>query len=63
MLFVDFEKAFDCVDKEVLWNILRAYVIPAKYVQILGLESCIEEQSAKSMLTETSLISDKLTLG
>jgi len=26
--FIDFEKAFDCISKEVLWRLLRHYEIP-----------------------------------
>ena len=29
--FVDFEKAFDSVDRDVLWKLLRHYGIPEKY--------------------------------
>ena len=28
MVFVDFEKAFDSIDQEVLWKILRHYGVP-----------------------------------
>ena len=28
MVFVDFEKAFDSIDREVLWKILRHYGVP-----------------------------------
>ena len=32
MHFVDFEKAFDSVDRESLWNIMTSYGIPGKMV-------------------------------
>jgi len=33
--FVDFEKAFDSVDRESIWSILRHYGVPAKMVNII----------------------------
>ena len=33
--YIDFEKAFDSVDRESLWNIIRLYGIPEKLVNIL----------------------------
>ena len=33
--FVDFEKAFDSIDREVLWSIMRHYGIPEKIVNII----------------------------
>ena len=35
MVFVDFEKAFDSIDREVLWKILRHYGIPEKIVKMI----------------------------
>lgn len=32
MTFVDFEKAFDSVDKDTLWSFLRHYGVPGKMV-------------------------------
>ena len=34
--FVDFEKAFDSVHRESLWNITRSYVIPDKIVRVIA---------------------------
>ena len=34
--FIDFEKAFDSVDRTSLWNIMRHYGIPEKYVKIVS---------------------------
>ena len=33
--FIDFEKAFDSVDRRVLWTILRHYGIPVKIIKII----------------------------
>ena len=33
--FVDFEKAFDSVDREAIWNILLHYGVPSKFVDII----------------------------
>ena len=35
MVFMDFEKAFDSIDQEVLWKILRHYGIPEKIVRMI----------------------------
>ena len=34
--FVDFEKAFDSVPRESLWNIMRSYGIPDKMVRVIA---------------------------
>ena len=33
--FVDFEKAFDSIDRDVLWAIMRHYAIPDKIVRLV----------------------------
>jgi hypothetical protein len=33
--FVDFEKAFDSLDREVLWNLMPHYGIPQKLIKII----------------------------
>ena len=33
--FIDFEKAFDSVDRETLWNLLQHYGIPTKIVKLI----------------------------
>ena len=33
--FVDYEKAFDSLDRETLWKLLRHYGVPAKIVSII----------------------------
>ena len=33
--FIDFEKAFDSVDRDSLWKIMRHYGIPNKYVSVI----------------------------
>ena len=35
LLFVDFEKAFDSLDREAMWRILRHYGIPNKIINML----------------------------
>ena len=35
MTFVDFEKAFDSVDRSTLWKLLRHYWIPPKLINII----------------------------
>ena len=35
MVFVDFEKAFDSIDREVLWKMLRHYGVPEKIVRVI----------------------------
>ena len=33
--FVDFEKAFDSLDREVVWNLMAHYGIPQKFINII----------------------------
>ena len=33
--FIDFEKAFDSVDRKLLWNLMAHYGIPPKYINII----------------------------
>ena len=33
--FVDFEKTFDNLDREVLWNLMAHYGIPQKFINII----------------------------
>jgi replication initiation and membrane attachment protein DnaB len=33
--FVDFEKTFDSLDREVLWNLMAHYGIPQKFINII----------------------------
>ena len=33
--FIDFEKAFDSIDRESIWNILLHYGVPEKFVNII----------------------------
>ena len=33
--FVDYEKAFDSVDRETLWKVLRHYGVPKKLVNMI----------------------------
>ena len=38
LLFVDFEKAFDSLDREAMWRILRHYGIPNKIINMLKVQ-------------------------
>ncbi|CAF1430979.1 unnamed protein product [Didymodactylos carnosus] len=45
--FIDFEKAFDSVPQEALWEILKSYGIPTKIIEIIkslyeDAESCVK---------------------
>ena len=33
--FVDFEKAFDSVDREIIWKLMNHYGIPPKFINII----------------------------
>ena len=35
LTFVDFEKAFDTLDRNIMWKILEVYGIPAKFINII----------------------------
>jgi len=35
LLFIDFEKEFDSVDKDCLWRVLKYYGIPEKTVDMI----------------------------
>lgn len=47
MTFVDFKKAFDSVDKDTLWSLLRHYGVPDKMV--MKLASYMMEQQHKDL--------------
>ena len=34
-IFVDFQKAFDSVDREVIWKLMEHYGFPPKYIGII----------------------------
>ena len=52
--FVDYEKAFDSVDMEVLWKPLRHYGIPEKFIILIQntYEKCNCRVSHKGVLSE-----------
>ena len=52
--FIDFEKAFDSVDRQTLWNLMRHYGIPQK---IIALTQCIY-QDMSCRVTHAGRISD-----
>lgn len=33
--FIDFQKAFDSLDRETLWKLMRHYGIPEKFIRII----------------------------
>ena len=35
MTFINFEKAFDSIDREVLWKLLHRYGILGKYINLI----------------------------
>ena len=35
LCFIDFEKAFDIVNRDTLWKIMRSYGIPSKLIRII----------------------------
>ena len=37
LVFVDFEKAFDSIDRNVLWKLLQGYGLPAKIINMIKL--------------------------
>ena len=51
--FVDFEKAFDSIDREGLWKIMATYGIPSKYIRVIanqyrGSECCVKVEDRYS---------------
>ena len=38
LLFVDFEKAFDSLDRKAMWRLLRHYGIPDKIINMLKVQ-------------------------
>ena len=50
MLFIDFEKAFDSVDRDTLWEILQYYGVPKKIISLImafyeNTECCIKTEN------------------
>ena len=39
LLFIDLDKAFDSVDREILWKIIKHYGIPPKVVELIIVEN------------------------
>ena len=50
--FEDFSKAFDCIDRCVMWKILRSYGIPLKLVEAI---KCLYDSSFSRVLVENHL--------
>jgi hypothetical protein len=53
--FIDFEKAFDSVKREVMWLTLQEYGIPRKIIQIIQILYCTMDLSVKSPMKESFL--------
>ena len=51
--FVDFKKAFDSVDRDALWKLLRHYGVPVKIVNIM--RSSYERLSTESFIEGSPL--------
>jgi len=50
--FIDFEKAFDSMKREIMWRTLQKYGIPRKITQI---KYCMTDLSAKFPMKERFL--------
>ena len=48
--FIDYEKAFDSVDQETLWNILRYYGIPEKLIRLI---KCMYQDNECAVVTSS----------
>ena len=46
--FIDFEKAFDSVHRDTLWNIMKHYGIPDKYIRLV---QCLYDDSECAVIT------------
>jgi hypothetical protein len=60
-LFIDFKKAYDSVQREVLHNILLEFSIPKKLVRIN--EKCLYETYSKIWVGKLCLISFLFRMG
>ena len=45
MCFIDYRKAFDCLDHNILWNVLREIGIP-EHLTVLMSNLCQNQQAA-----------------
>ena len=59
--FVDFQRAFDSIDHEVLWNILRHYGLPEKIIKMI--KSLYENFTCQIIHGGTTTISFPVTTG
>ena len=46
--FIDYDKAFDCVDHKKLWNILKEIGVPEQLTVSWDTYMCIKKQQLKS---------------
>lgn len=49
LVFIDYEKAFDSIHRETLWEIMRQYGIPGKYIRLVKM---FYENDRCSVITE-----------
>ena len=46
--FIDFEKSFDSIHQDTLWNIMKHYVIPDKFIRLV---QCLYDDSECTVIT------------
>lgn len=56
--FIDFERAFDSIDRQKMWNIIESYGIPQKYIRII--KELYRDSSARVKWNGT--LTDKITV-
>ena len=56
MCFIDYKKAFDCVDHERLWVILRAMGVPVHLIVLLKRLYTNQEATVRTEFGETDNI-------
>lgn len=59
--FIDFEKAFDSVDRKVIWKLLQHYGTPPTFINLIN--NCMTRQHAKSSTMESLLKRLRYRLG
>ena len=64
-IFIDFSKAFDSVDREMMWKILRHYGVPEKMVQAISTiyRSCLNRVRVNGQLSDPFTVSTGVLQG